>query len=132
MSSGTQSVSAKASPATTIRSAPATRHATTPDPVGVGGQPQRDHGVADQGEGQHQPDRQRVEPERDEVEDQDHREEPVPEHPQGPHPEEEPAIAIEAAEAGDETGVGTGGRRDHQRESTGLNVAATGLPECRR
>ena len=55
---------------------------------------------------------ERIEPGRGEVEDQDDRQEPVPEHAQRPHREQQPAVPVEPAQAGHEPGVdGTGWSR---------------------
>ena len=78
------------------------------EPVGVGRQPQRDDRVADERQGQDDPDRQRIEADRGEVQDQDDRQEPVAEHPERPHREQEAAVAIESAQAGDEARVRRG------------------------
>ncbi len=87
----------------------------TAEPVGIGREPQRDERVADEREGQDQTDRERVEPGRGEIEDEDDREEPVAEHPQGSHREQEAAVPIEATQARDEPGIGR--RGGHSRES---------------
>ena len=84
------------------------------EPVGVGRQPQRDDRVADEREGQDEADGQRVEPGRREVEDEDDREEAVAEHPERPHREQQPAVAVEPAQARDEPGIGR--RGGHVRE----------------
>ena len=106
MSSGTQSVSTNASPATTIRSAPATRTRR---------RPKRSAWVVSQSEISVSPTSVSVStipivrassPSGVEVEDQDDGEEPVPEHAERPHREEQTAVAVEAAQARDESRVG--------------------------
>ena len=126
-------------------------HAAPPEPVGVGRQPQRDDRVADQRQGQDDPDRQRVEPDGREVEDQDDRQEAVAEHPERPHREQQAAVAIQPAQARDEARVrwaggsrgrggdrrGRGRRRDWGALRAGDGHAGecrapVGLPECPR
>ena len=108
MSSGSQLVNAKTTPATIISAAPGDQHAAAAEPVGVGRQPQRDDRVADERQGQDDADGQRVEAGRGEIEDEDDREEPVAEHPQRPHREQQPAVPVEPAQAGDEAGIDCG------------------------
>ena len=79
--------------------------AASPDPIRVGREPQRDHGVADERQGQDQADRQGIQAEGVQVQHEDHGEEAVPEHPQRPETEQEPAVAIEAAQARDQPRV---------------------------
>ena len=84
--------------------------------VGVRRQPQRDDRVADERQGQHDADRQRIEAGRGEVEDEDDGQEPVAEHAQRPHREQEPPVPVEPAEAGDEAGIDARvGRSCHAR-----------------
>ena len=52
---------------------------------------------------------QRVEAERVQVEDEDDREEPVREHAEGPHQEQQPRVPVEPAQARDQAGVDGGG-----------------------
>ena len=127
MSSGSHVVNAKTIPARSIRSGAGDQHAPTAEPVGVGRQPQRDDRVADQRQGQDDPDGERVEAGRGEIEHEDDREEAVPEHAQRPHREQQPAVAVEAAQAGDEPGI-DGGRRSRPRFYTGRGR----LPEWAR
>ena len=121
MSSGTQLVSAKTTPGHDHEDGPGDEHPPPAEPVGVRRQPQRDDRVADERQGQDEPDRQRVEPGRGEVQDEDDREEAVAEHPQRPHREQQPAVAVEAAQARDEPGIER--RAAHVGES---RVAAAG------
>ena len=72
-------------------------------------------------------------PERVEVEDEDDREEPVAEHPQRPHREQEAAVAVEPAQARDESRVGcSAGRQRIGPSLRGATAPGTGLRECRR
>ena len=107
MSSGSQSVAAKTSPATTTSRLPAIEHPASAEPVGAGRQPQRDERVAEQRQGQDDADRQRVEADRGEVQDEDDGEEPVPEHPQDPQGEQPAAVASRGH---------AGWRRDRRRQ----------------
>ena len=86
------------------------QHATAAEPVGVGREPERDDRVADERQGQHDPDGQRVEAGRGEIEHEDDRQEAVAEHPQRPHREQQASVTIEATQAGDEAGIDGGAR----------------------
>ena len=107
MSSGAESVSTKTTPAMTIRTAPTTSTRRRPN---------RSACVVSHSEMNVSPTSVRVsttpiasgvESERSEVQDEDDGEEPVAEHPQGPHREQQAAVPVEAAEARDEAGIGT-------------------------
>ena len=129
MSSGSQLVNAKTMPASDHQRGAGDEDPAPAEPVGVGGQPERDDRVADERQGQHDPDRQRVEPGRREVEDEDDRQEPVAEHAQRPHREQQPAVTVEATETGDEAGIdGRRGRGGHAGDSSGDSRRR--LPEC--
>ena len=101
-----------------------------PESIRTGGQPQRDDRVADQRQGEDQADRDRVDPERGEIEDEDDRQRAIAEHPQHAGDEQQPAVTIEAAQAGDEAAVERlAGRRGHgspraRREAGGGCIAA--------
>ena len=104
-------MNAKTMPARIIRTAPGDEHPAPAEAVGVGRQPQRDDRVADERQGQHDPDRQRVEADRRQVQDEDDRQEAVAEHPQRPHREQQPPVPVEPAQARDEAGIAARGRR---------------------
>ena len=61
------------------------------------------------------PDRQRVEADRGEVEDEDDRQEPVAEHAQRPHREQQPPVPVEPAQARDEARDRAGGEAPRAR-----------------
>ena len=114
MSSGSQLVNAKTTPPTTISSAPATSTRRRPSRSALVVSHSEMIVSPIERQGQDDPDGQRVQPGRREVEDEDDREEPVAEHAQRPHREQEPPVAVEPAETGDEAGIDArGGRRCH-------------------
>ena len=117
MSSGSQLVNANTMPRDDHQRGAGDEDATPAEPVGLGRQPERDERVADQGERQDEPDRQRIQPGRGEIQHQDDGEEAVAEHPQRPHREQEPAVAVEAPEARDQAWIGCRGRSGHAAES---------------
>ena len=80
-----------------------------PEPVGAGRQPERDDRVADERQGQDDPDREWVEAERDQVEDEDDRQRAVGEHSEDPAGEQEAPVAVEASEARDQARLDGGG-----------------------
>ena len=128
MSSGSQLVNAKTTPGEDHQDRAGDQHPAAAEPVGVGRQPQRDDRVADERQGQDEADGQRVEADRGQVQDEDDREEPVAEHPQRPHREQQPAVPVEPAQARDEAGIDAGAGRSRRR-SLGRGSA---VPECRR
>ncbi len=101
------------------------QHAPPPKTVGVGRQPERQDGVADEREAEHDADRPGVEAERIQVEDERHGQEAVAEHPQGPQREEGATVAIQSAQAGHEPGIDGLGRCVgwHRPESTGSSAS---------
>ena len=105
MSNGSQLVFAKTMPATIMRTDAGDEDPAPAEAVGIRRQPQRDDRVADERQGQHDADRQRIEAGRREIEDEDDGQEPVAEHAQGPHREQEPPVPVEPAETGDEAGI---------------------------
>ena len=107
-SSGIQLVSAKTIAGDDHQERAGDQDTPATQPVGVRRQPQRDHGVADQGQGQDDADRDGVEPDGRQVQDQDDRQEPVAEHPEDPRREQQTAVAVEATEAGDQPGLAVG------------------------
>ncbi len=122
ISRGTQSVSAKATPAHDHQDRAGHQDAAPAEPIGMRRQPQREDRVADEREAEHDPDRQGVESERVEVQHERDGEEAVAEHPQRPHGEQRPTVAVQAAQAGDETGIDwrRGARRGHGSGVYGL------------
>ena len=121
MSSGSQSVAANTTPAMTTSRLPMTQHPTPAEPVGVRREPQRDDRVADEGECQDRPDRQRIETCCGQVQDEDDGKEAVPEHPHGPEREQDPTVGSEIAQAGEKRRVHLGPARGswigHDRRS---------------
>ena len=127
MSSGTQLVNAKTTPGDDHQPGTRDQDPAPAESVRVRRQPQRDEGVADEREGQDEADRQGVQPGRREVQHQDDRQEAVAEHPERPHREQQPAVAIEPAQARDEPWIGR--RRGHV---SGVSALGPRLPEWRR
>ena len=78
-------------------------HAASSDPIGMRRQPERDQRVADEREREDRPDGEGVQPERVEVQHEDHGQEAVAEHPERPDQEQQPAVAIETSQAGEQT-----------------------------
>jgi hypothetical protein len=98
--------------------------ASAAEPIRARGEPERDERVSHQRQGQDDPDRHPVESECGEVQDEDHGQRAITEHPQDAGGEQEPTVPIQAADAGDETVVdGLAGGRRQRSVATG-RVAA--------
>ena len=71
-------------------------HEATADAVSPCRQPETDEGITEERRGEQHADLEIAEPDRLEIEDEDDREEAVPEHPRRAAREQEPAVAAEA------------------------------------
>ena len=84
------------------------QHAPAAEPVGAGGDPERERGVPEQREAEEQPDPHLVEAGGRQVQHQHHGEEAVREEPHGPRGEEEPDVPAKRAAHGARSAGGGG------------------------
>ncbi len=91
-------MAAKTTPATAIKHGTDDQDQASAVSIGMGRQPERDQGVADQGERENQADRHPVEAASREVQGEDHGKEAVAEHADDAGCEQEPAVAVESAQ----------------------------------